>query len=195
MAATILPASTAGWPAVESLFEQDAAARTCFCRWQKWTNAAYAPSSVDDRRGALRLEVEDSARSPGVVAYLGDDAVGWCAVEPRPVYRRLPATKVIAAEAAARGDDLDAPDVWAVTCFIVTKAARGQGVAHDLLAAAIETARAGGARQVVGYPVDPAVRPKGPAGLNVGTLSMFERAGFRVLGERDSGRPVVALDL
>ena len=194
MAATMIPATEAGWLAVESVLAQDAAARKCWCRWQKWTNAEYSPATPEDRAAALRLDVE-GGDSPGIVAYLDDAPVGWCAVQPRTVYRRLPVTKAVAAEAAARGDDLADPDVWAIVCFVVARSARGRGIGHELLAAAVEVARVAGARRVVGYPVDTAAVSTRSAGLNVGTLSMFSRAGFRVVGERGAAKPVVALDL
>ena len=55
-----------------------------------------------------------SATTSGLVAYLDGEPVGWCAVEPRAAYPRLPPQRVIMKQ---RGEDPDDPCVWAVTCF------------------------------------------------------------------------------
>ena len=48
----------------------------------------------------------------------------------------------------ATEEPLDADDVWAVSCFVVRKTHRGQGLMKELLHAAVSTAREAGARVV-----------------------------------------------
>lgn len=67
--------------------------------------------------------------------------------------------------------------VWSVVCFWIPRGERGKGVATTLLSAAVEHARARGARELEAYPVDPAGHQP-PANLFTGTLAMFRRAGF-----------------
>ena len=83
--------------------------------------------------------------------------------------------------------------VWSIVCFVVGKESRGQGIAHALLEAAVAYAREHGATLLEAYPIEPAEhrlsRPsKGgrvPAGYAyAGTVSMFERAGFKVVARR-----------
>jgi GNAT superfamily N-acetyltransferase len=78
---------------------------------------------------------------------------------------------------------------WAISCFVVSRDARGQGVASALLAAAGDHARAARAAAVEGYPIDPDAVGAGrvrDTGAYVGTRSMFERAGFRIAAQTTS---------
>lgn len=104
----------------------------------------------------LKQQVRDLDPAPGVIAYLDGEAVGWCAVEPRPSYRRLDRMRILKGSPERPDDD----SVWAVTCFVVRVGFRKRGVGRALLAGAVEHARRGGARVVEGYPVDPAQREK-----------------------------------
>ena len=81
---------------------------------------------------------------------------------------------------------LPGDEVWAVTCFVVARAARRSGVASALLEAAVTYAREHGARVIEGYPVDTAGARITSASGYTGTLSMFERAGFRVVADTTS---------
>jgi GNAT superfamily N-acetyltransferase len=86
--------------------------------------------------------------------------------------------------------------VWAVTCFVVRREHRGDGLAGALLEAAVAAARAGGARVVEGYPVDRAVRPAAStAELWHGTVGLFTRAGFTETARPTPARPVMTLRL
>jgi GNAT superfamily N-acetyltransferase len=55
---------------------------------------------------------------------------------------------------------------------------RGTGIAHHLVAGAVEFARAGGAPAVEGYPVANDGRKVDLTMAYVGTQRLFERAGF-----------------
>ena len=68
-------------------------------------------------------------------------------------------------------------------CFVVGRKSRGQGVAAALLDAAVDYARDHGATTLEAYPVDIADGERIPsANAYHGTLGMFERAGFKVVG-------------
>jgi len=80
--------------------------------------------------------------------------------------------------------------------------ARHRGIGTALLEAAVAYARSRGAATVEAYPVAVAPGETIPAtSVYTGTLSMFERAGFRVVADRASDpssthtRVVVRLDL
>ena len=79
--------------------------------------------------------------------------------------------------------------VWSIVCFVVGRTARGQGIAAALLAAAVDYARDHGATMLEAYPVDTGGGRVPSANVYHGTLSMFERAGFRVVERRQFNRP------
>jgi GNAT superfamily N-acetyltransferase len=117
----------------------------------------------------------------------GEHAVGWVAVAPRPVYRRLLRSPV--ARPVDPAEDLS--DVWSVTCFFIHRTARRAGVAGLLLEEAVRYAAAGGARVVEGYPVDTHGARRASAQLYHGTLTQFQAAGFRVVERRGARRALV----
>ena len=108
--------------------------------------------SHDQNEGDLRRLVEQGLR-PGLVAYDGDDPVGWCAVAPIASLTRI-ATSPFFAQLRPDGDDTT--DRWAITCFVVRESARGQGLVDTLLHASVDVARANGASGLEGYPLDTA---------------------------------------
>jgi GNAT superfamily N-acetyltransferase len=94
----------------------------------------------------------------------------------------------------------DAP-VWSIVCFVVGRRSRGRGIANALLGAAIDYARRHGATALEAYPVELAAGERiASASANMGTLPMFERAGFEVVERRQANasskaRPIVRLKL
>lgn len=89
----------------------------------------------------------------------------------------------------------DEPGLWSVTCFVVRVGHRRQGVAGQLLQAAIEFARRHGARMIEAYPVDPSVRPTGSSGLYQGPLALYQKAGFTEVARPSESRAIVRLNL
>jgi ribosomal protein S18 acetylase RimI-like enzyme len=111
------------------------------------------------------------------VAYEGDEAVGWISIGPRDDYERLAHSKVLA--------PVDDTPVWSIVCFVVGRQARGRGIARALLDAGVDYARAHGASMLEAYPTEVPNRKRIPsAEVYRGTLSMFERAGFKVVARR-----------
>lgn len=106
---------------------------------------------------------------PGVLAYEGDDVVGWAAVAPRAD------TTFARSRTIPHVDDLD---VWSVWCIRVRPGHRGSGVSHELLRGAVEFARSGGAPAIEGYPLDNHGTRIDTTMAYVGTRALFERAGF-----------------
>ncbi|NQX14203.1 GNAT family N-acetyltransferase [Microbacteriaceae bacterium VKM Ac-2855] len=114
-------------------------------------------------------------------------------MEPRTAYERLRRSRLVTSGSA---DPLHDDSVWAITCFVVPVAHRRQGVSAALLQAAVDFARASGARMVEGYPVDPtAAAKKSSAELYHGVLSVFEAAGFTVQHRPSASRALVRLEL
>jgi GNAT superfamily N-acetyltransferase len=113
----------------------------------------------------------------GVLAYDGDDVVGWAAVAPRAdtAFARNRKIPHIA--------DLD---VWSVWCIRVRPGHRRKGISHPLLAGAVEFARSRGAPAIEGYPVDNQGRKVDLTMAYVGTRALFENAGFHKAADTSS---------
>ncbi|QCB94132.1 GNAT family N-acetyltransferase [Cellulomonas shaoxiangyii] len=107
---------------------------------------------------------------PGVLAYVDDEVAGWCSVAPRSTYRRLMRSRTI--------PFLDERDAWSVVCFVVRPPYRRRGLMHVLLAGAVEHARAHGAQVVEGYPAETGGTRLDVVSGYVGTVELFEAAGF-----------------
>lgn len=186
----VAPVSAETWPALRELFGERGDPATCWCQWFKLSGSEYRAAGREEVEERLHRQVE-GLPSPGVLAWLGDEPVGWSAVEPYTAYpglARSPITK-------RQGDDsLDG--LWAVTCFVVRRDHRGQGVARALLAGAVAHAAEQGAAVVEGYPVDPEVRPSLSAAERYhGTVSLFTSAGFAVIRRPSATRAIMRLEL
>ena len=120
------------------------------------------------RREYVR-KLTSRATAPGVLAYEGDEVVGWAAVAPRAELPFERSTKI---------PHIDELPVWAVWCIRVRPGHRGKGVSHALLDGAVAYARANGAPAVEGYPVDNEGQKVDPTMAYVGTRALFETAGF-----------------
>ena len=113
----------------------------------------------------------------GVLAYDGDDVVGWAAVAPRADTTFARNRKI------PHVDDLP---VWSVWCIRVRPGHRGKGISHHLLRGAIDLAREHGAPAIEGYPVDNAGEKVDLTMAYVGTRRLFEDAGFEKVADTDS---------
>lgn len=183
----VAPLTPNRWPDLEGLFRTSAVARMCWCMFWRLPSSDLARRKVPELRERLH-ELAAGDPAPGLIAYLDGRAVGWISVGPREDYVRLERSRTI-----PRVDDRP---VWSVVCFVVSREARGRGVASALLDGALRYAAAHGARTVEGYPVDPG-EAKIPASAGyTGLRSVFERAGFslvQVSGSKAGGCPRVIM--
>ena len=176
----IQPLTPGRLPDLAALFAQGGDPKWCWCAYFRIRGVDFSSGSGARHRGVLERATTETARegrAPGLVAYRDGAAVGWVSVGPRGDYERLAYSKVLA--------PVDDKAVWSIVCFVVGRAARGQGVAAALLDAAIDYARDHGATLLEAYPVEVPPGERIHAGeVYKGTLSMFERAGFKVIDRR-----------
>jgi GNAT superfamily N-acetyltransferase len=172
------------WPEFEDLVG-DMRDTGCWCMYWR-IGADYRNRSPAVNREAFR-ELVGTESPPGVLALVGDKAVGWCQVTPRPAVPALNGMWRL-----RPGDNPADTGVWAITCLYVRKGYRRQGVTAELIREAIEQARTAGARVVEAYPFDAAVSP---SASSTGFRSTFEKAGFVVIERRDPARPIMQIDL
>jgi GNAT superfamily N-acetyltransferase len=144
-------------------------------------------------RGDLVAELCKQDPPPGVVAYDGAEPVGWAGVAPRADLNSFARTN-------SKIPHVDDQPVWTVWCFRVRGGNRGRGIAHALLAGAVDFARSYKAPVIEGYPVDNRGERVDLTMGYVGTRELFEQAGFTKAADTDSvldgfPRVVMRLDL
>lgn len=195
----IEPASAAAWEDVRAVFGTRGEAARCLCQRMRLPHRAWHAMTLSEREARLRAQTgagePGAAATSGLVAWLGDDPVGWCAVEPRPVFAKLFQSQATVPWAGRSEDRADA-GVWAVACFVTRAGFRRRGVMRALTAATVGHARARGARAVEGYPMAASVGGDVPWGeMSVGAESAFAAAGFRVVSRPVPRRVVMRVDL
>ena len=168
-------ASSAPWADVEHALTGGGDGATCWCQWFTIPRTEFTASNPNTLRDLLRDEVTTSPLSPGLVAYVDDEAAAWVRVGPRTDQAMLLRTRVVAAGSA---EPLDDPDAWAITCFVVRRDFRGLGLAKRLIEAGVEFAASHGARIIEAYPFDTELKPRRVNELYVGTVSLFAGQGF-----------------
>jgi GNAT superfamily N-acetyltransferase len=179
------PLTAQRWKDLEDLFGPKGACAGCWCMWWRRTGPEHRKSTNASNKRALRKVVE-SGPPPGILAYEGDLAVGWCAVRPREEYPRFKSSRTL--------KPLDDRPVWSVTCFFVRKGYRRKGLTVALLEAAKKHVRKSGGRLIEGYPTVPTGKDSADAFAWTGLLPAFEKAGFTEKA-RPGARAIVRLEL
>jgi GNAT superfamily N-acetyltransferase len=172
----------ARWPAFEALFGQNGACGGCWCMaWRVADDERWADVKGPVAKARMKKLVA-SGKALGVLAFAGDEPVGWCAYGRRTDFPKLGRARTLACD--------DADRVWSIPCFFVKRGFRGQGVATAMLEHAVCALAERGAEVAEGYPVKPDARARAiPAAFAwTGTRSLFAGAGFKVVGNPDGAK-------
>ncbi|HWJ35396.1 MAG TPA: GNAT family N-acetyltransferase [Steroidobacteraceae bacterium] len=182
MKLSIRPLTQDRWPALEALFGNKGACGGCWCMYWR-IGSAYRKKPSEKNRAAFR-EVVKRGPPPGLLAFDGDLAVGWCQLTPRDALPWLDRTW--------RLRRVDEVPVWSISCLYVRIGYRRQGVTSALIAAAVMAARRAKAPALEAYPFDAA---ESPSSTGTGYASTFARAGFKVIARRTPARPIMRREL
>lgn len=170
------------WNDFEELFGANGACGGCWCMaWRTDKNEKWAAIKGTPAKRRMKKLIT-SGKAHGILAYHEDKPVGWCSFDRRKDYLKLDRAPSL------RCDDAD--NVWSIPCFFVKREYRGQGVGGVLLDGALKTLKKHGAKIVEGYPVKPYNYDKAiPAAFAwTGTQSMFKKAGFKPVGNREGAK-------
>jgi GNAT superfamily N-acetyltransferase len=194
----IVPANQAACEDLQTVFGARGSAAICQCqRYKLAPKEAFKSYPAEERARRLRDQTNcgkaDATATSGLVAYLDDEPVGWCAVEPRPAYEGL--LRVYRVPWEGRAEDKGDESVWAVTCVFVRAGFRHRGIGYALARAAVDFARDRGASALEAYPM---LTRRGEeitwGELHMGTRSIFAAAGFREVGHPTPRRAVMRID-
>ena len=182
MTLTIRPLTPDLWPSLVDLFGDNGACGGCWCMYWR-IGSAYRTRRREQNRAAFR-EIVRRGPPPGLLAFDGDTAVGWCQLTPRDALPWLDRTWRLAR--------VDALPVWSLSCFYVRKGYRKRGVTSALIAAALKAARRAKAPALEAYPLDADLTP---SASGTGFASTFARAGFTTVARHVPPRPIMRHDL
>jgi len=194
-AISVLPANQASWDDLTTIFGTRGQGARCQCqRYKLRPGESFAAAPAEERAHRLREQTDcghpGSGRTSGLVAYLGGEPVGWCAVEPRTAYRSL--LRNARVPWTDRHEDKTDDSVWAVTCLFTRAGFRKRGVSRALARAAVDFARERGARVLEAYPIT--TKNVIDEELHVGTESVFADAGLTEVSRPTPRRAVMRID-
>jgi GNAT superfamily N-acetyltransferase len=180
------PVTKANWKDFENLFGERGACGGCWCMsWLLTKKDFDANKGIENKRKMKRLV--DSDAQPGILAYLDNEPVGWCAIAPREKYIRLEKSRVL--------KKVDDQPVWSIPCFFIKKEFRRKRLSTEILKAAISFCRSKGVKIVEGYPAEPYANNIPAAFAWTGFPSSFRKAGFKEVIRRSKSRPIMRYNL
>jgi GNAT superfamily N-acetyltransferase len=182
MRLTIRPLTPDLWPALEDLFGEKGAVSGCWCMYWR-IGPGYRKRPPDENKADIQ-EIVKNGPPPGLLAFEGDLAVGWCQLSPRDDLPWL--------DRAWRLKQVDDVPVWSISCFYVRKGYRKRGVSAALIEEAVNVARKAGAPAIEAYPLDADLTP---STSSTGYASTFARAGFKVIARHVPPRPIMRFEL
>ena len=165
---TIRPLTPDLWPALETLFGKNGACNGYWCMY--WPlGATYRKRSRNANKAAFR-NIVNCGPPPGLLAFDGNIAVGWCQLTPRDALPWL--------NESWRLKRVDEVPVWALSCFYIRIGYRRRDVTAALIRAALKEANRAQAPALEAYPLG---ATKAPSTSSTGYASTFARAGFRIV--------------
>jgi GNAT superfamily N-acetyltransferase len=194
----VVPANAASWDDLQAVLGPRGDPSKCQCqRYKMRPRESWRSVGATELASRLREQTHcgdpESGTTCGLVAYLDGEPVGWCAVEPRSAYGRL--RRDCRVPWVGRAEDKTDDSVWAVTCFVTRADFRRRGVSRALARAAVDFARARGARALEGYPMLTEPGKEITWGeLHVGSRSIFAPAGFAEVSRPTRRRVVMRID-
>ena len=184
MKITIRPLTPSLWPALEDLFGKGGASNGCWCMYWR-IGPEYHKRARQKNKSALH-RIVNQGPPPGLLAFYGEQPVGWCQLTPRQDLRWLNRKPSL--------EPVDDVPVWALSCFYIRRGYRRRGVMTALIAEALKAAKRAHAPALEAYPVDTSL-PGSTSNVFTGTASTFRRLGFRGGARRQPSRPIMRHDL
>src|SRR5258708_5840764 len=178
----IRPLTPELWPALEDLFGTRGACNGCWCMYWR-IGAAYRERPGSENKSSFK-EIVKHGPPPGLIAFVGDRAVGWCQLTPRDALPWLDRTW--------RLKRVDDQPVWSLSCFYVRIGYRKKGVTSALIAAAEKAAWRPPAPALEAYPRDAG---KTPSVSGTGSATPSARAGLKTVACHTPPRPIMRHDL
>lgn len=170
------------FPALVELFGTQGPVSRCWCMYWRLGDV-YRKRPPKKNKAEFEALVQHGP-PPGLVAFEGELAVGWCQLTPRAALPWL--------DRAWRLKRVDDLPVWSLSCFYIRKGYRKKGVTTALIKAAITAAKEAGAPALEAYPLDGDLSP---SSTSTGYASTFARLGFKTVARHVAPRPIMRYEL
>ena len=166
----------------------------CWCTFHHASSTSSTENKQSDTRAQRAVRNRRMKRglvgkgcAHGILVYARGEPVGWCqygsSCELPHMYNATKYRKL------NLGESRDV--LWRITCFVVDKDYRLRGVASTGLKASLKSIRKKGGGIVEAYPVSET--DQGSNYMYCGTVSMFEKAGFKIIAPLGTGRTKTVL--
>jgi hypothetical protein len=153
--------------------------------WCTWFQPDCAEKEHRSTRRALKQRLVADGIAHAALVYDGDRAIAWAEYGTPEELPSIHHRKEYLATAQRLPD-------YRVTCILVERGLRGQGLAAIALRGAIELIAQAGGGLVEGYPHDTGgIRKKNSSFLYNGTRTLYEREGFRYDRPKGQGNCVM----
>jgi len=175
------------WEDFEALFNTMGKHAGCWCMWWRIPNKEWDAGEGNKQR--MKNLVFGGVET-GLLGYHDGKPIGWVSLAPRTDYQRF---------ARASANTYQSPDdkpVWSVVCFYVHPDFRRRSVSTQMLQAAIAYAQVHGATLLESYPNDlNAGKKPAASNLNMGTIELFDRAGFVEVARNHPAKPIMRMEV
>ena len=172
----------ADWQGFTQVMGEKGGCGGCWCMLWRQSKKQMDANSGEGNRLAMK-KLFGSGRVPGLIAWHDERAVGWIQVDQRSAFPRLESSRIL--------KPVDAQAVWSISCFLIDKQFRRQGLSTKLLLAACEFAGQQGATIVEGYPIDTPKSSYPALYAWTGFVAAFRQAGFKEVARRSETRPIM----
>ena len=170
------------WEDFERLFGEKGTCGGCWCMLWRLKRSTFEKQKGEQNKKAMH-DLVLSGKEPGILIYIDDKAIGWCALSERENYPALERSRIL--------KKVDEQKVWSISCFFIEKSFRRKGVSAFLLKFAIDFCQSKGGTILEGYPVEPK-KDRMPAVFAwTGIASAYLKAGFKEVARRSETRPVM----
>lgn len=171
------------WNQFVELFGDRGACANCWCMYYRLSKADFHTGKTDNRNKNLMKELIWNGKPAGLLGFLNEKPVAWCAFAPREDFIKLEKSRV--------HKRIDDKKVWSIPCFFIHKEYRKSGISGFLLQGAIEYAKIEGIKIIEAYPAIPTKEKLPDSFAWIGLYKTFERIGFKIVDRTSRNRPMV----
>jgi GNAT superfamily N-acetyltransferase len=177
------PLTRQNWHKFVQLFGDKGACGNCWCMYFRLPKAEFGKGKINEGNKNAMHELVKAGKPTGILAFYENIAVAWCAFAPREDFLKLSRSRV--------HKPIDDQLVWSIPCTFIDKKFRRQGVSVQLLKGLVNYARQEGIKILEAYPTIPTQEKLPDSFAWIGLYKSFERAGFEIVDNTSSNRPMV----